>query len=309
MPEDWLAVALRSALYLDLMVVFGVALFGVHAMRESDRRSAMARQYVRVIGSAAALGIGLSLASMVVMAKAMTGASAYAELSAHVFSMIVTGTAVGLALVMRAVALLAVLAAVVALSTRPLPRLSVLSAIGAVALATLAWAGHGAMDDGMRGVFHLVIDIAHLLAAGAWVGALVAFVMLASVAKDASPEAADLLGRASNGFAHIGTLIVATLVVTGVANYFLIAGPTLDGLPGTAYGNLLLVKLALFALMLLLAAANRYRLSPRLAAALCIGSYAEAVAVLRRSLVMEASLAGLILVLVAWLGVLSPTGA
>lgn len=308
MPEDWLVVVLRFALYLDLMAVFGVALFGVHAMREGDRRSSIARQYVRVIGGAAGLGIGLSLASMAVMAKAMTGASAYAELTAHVFSMIVTGTAVGLALVMRTVALLAACAAIVALSTRPLPRFWVLSAFGAVALATLAWAGHGAMDDGMRGGFHLVIDIAHLLAAGAWVGALVAFVMLASAAKGASPEAVDLLGRASKGFARIGTLIVATLAVTGVANYLLIVGPTAEGLLSMAYGGLLLVKLALFALMLLLAAANRYRLSPRLAAALRVGSYAEAVALLRRSLVMEASLAGLILVLVAWLGVLSPTG-
>lgn len=211
------------------MVVFGVALFGVHAMREDDRRLPIARRYVRVVCGAAVLGIGLSLASMVVMAKAMTGASAYAELTAHVFSMIVTGTAVGVALVMRAVALLAGLAAIVALSTRPLPPLSVPSAFGAVALATLAWAGHGAMDDGMRGAFHLVIDIAHLLAAGAWVGALVAFVMLASAARGASPEAVDLFGRASNGFARIGTLIVATLAVTGVVNYFLIAGPTLDG--------------------------------------------------------------------------------
>lgn len=309
MPEDWLAVALRFALYLDLMVVFGVALFGVHAMREGDRRSSVARQYVRVIGGAAGLGIVLSLASMVVMAKAMTGASAYAELTAHVFGMILTGTAVGLTGALRVAALLAALAVVVVCSARSLPRFGMLSAFGAAALVTLAWAGHGAMDDGMRGTFHLGIDVAHLLAAGAWVGALAAFVMLASAARGASLEAADLLGRASNGFAHIGTLIVATLVVTGVANYLLIAGPTVDSLLGTAYGNLLLVKLALFALMLLLAAANRYRLSPRLAAALRVGSYGEAVTALRGSLVMEASLAGLILVLVAWLGVLSPTGA
>jgi putative copper export protein len=40
----------------------------------------------------------------------------------------------------------------------------------AVALATLAWTGHGAMDEGAKGWAHLLADILHLLAAGAWSG-------------------------------------------------------------------------------------------------------------------------------------------
>lgn len=312
MPEDWFVVGLRFALYLDLMVLFGVALFcvnaGIHAMRPDDRHSTVARRYVRAIGTAAALGIGLSLASMVVMAKAMTGASEYAELTAHVFGMIVTGTSVGLAWTARIAVLLAALAAIALLRARPGLRLSVLSALGAVALATLAWAGHGAMDDGARGGLHLTSDIAHLLAAGAWVGALFAFVILSMEARGPSIEAAALLGRASNGFARLGTVIVATLALTGAINYALIVGPTVQGLLSTAYGGLLLAKLVLFALMLALAATNRYRLSPRLASALRDGDHAQAVATLHRSLLTEACLAALILALVAWLGVLSPTG-
>lgn len=309
MPEDWLVVALRFALYLDLMVLFGVALFGIHAMRPDDRSSIVARRYIRIVGIAAVLGIGLSLASMAVMAKAMTEASTYAELTAHVFGMIMTGTLVGMAWTARMAVLLATLVAVAVLRPHPAWRFGVVSALGAVALATVAWAGHGAMDDGTRGGLHLASDIAHLMAAGAWVGALVAFVVLAMEAREPSPGAVDLLGRTSNGFARIGTVIVATLVVTGTVNYVLIVGPTVNGLLTTAYGNLLLLKLVLFLLMLGLAAANRYRLSPRLERALRNGAHAGAVSALRRSLVTEASLAALILVLVAWLGVLSPTGA
>ena len=308
MPDDWLVVALRFALYLDLMVLFGVPLFSLHAMRPDDRTSALAWKYVRIVGLAAVLGIGLSLVSMVMMAKAMTGASEYAELTAHVFGMIMTGTSVGLAWTARIVVLLAVLALIAALRTRPALRFGALAALGAVALATVAWAGHGAMDDGTRGGLHLGSDIAHLLAAGAWVGALFAFVVLSKGARGASSEVADLLGRASNGFAHIGTAIVATLVLTGAINYLLIVGPTAEGLLTTAYGGLLVAKLALFALMLVLAAANRYRLSPRLAGALKDGNHAEAVAALRQSLLTETCLAILILALVAWLGVLSPAG-
>ncbi|MGF2508145.1 CopD family protein, partial [Ralstonia pseudosolanacearum] len=117
------------------------------------------------------------------------------------------------------------------------------------------------------------------------------------------------LSGVSSGFAGLGTLIVATLAVTGAANYLLIVGPTVEGLFTTVYGGLLLAKLAVFALMLGLAAANRFRLSPRLAAAVRSGDPAGAVSALRASLIAEACLGGIILGLVAWLGVLSPPGA
>lgn len=315
MPDDWLVVALRLGAYAALMVLFGVALFcinvGVHAMRPEDRDALMTRQYVRVIGFAAMLGIGLSLASMAVMAKAIAGVDTYAELTAHVFDMILTATPVGLSWTVRMVALFAVLTAIALLRTRPaLPigTFGMLSMLGAIALATLAWAGHGAMSDGALGLLHLAFDIAHLLAAGAWVGALFAFVVLSMQARGSSPQTATLLGRATDGFARIGTVIVATLVVTGLVNYGLIVGPTVEGLLTTAYGRLLVAKLVLFAGMLVLAAANRYRLSPRLALALQDGNYAAVVATLRRSLTTEASLALGVLALVSWLGVLSPPG-
>ncbi|MFX5578711.1 CopD family protein, partial [Acinetobacter baumannii] len=62
----------------------------------------------------------------------------------------------------------------------------------------------------------------------------------------------------------MGTLIVGSLVITGALNYWLIVGPTVTGLFSSPYGQLLIAKLGLFGLMLALAAANRYRLSPLL---------------------------------------------
>lgn len=312
MPEDWLVVALRFGLYVALTVPFGVAFFGIHAMQPDDRNSTLARRYVCVVGFATALGIVLSLVSMVVMAKAMAGVDTYAELTAHVFDMILTATPVGLSWTVRVVALFAVLAAIALLRTRPALRFGALSILGAIALATLAWTGHGAMSDGALGALHLASDIAHLLAAGAWVGALFAFVVLSIHARGPSPATAThaaLLGRTADGFARVGTMIVVTLTLTGLLNYGLIVGPTVDGLLTTAYGRLLVAKLALFAGMLALAAANRYRLSPRLALALQNGDHAAAVTTLRRSLTTETSLALAVLALVSWLGALSPPGA
>lgn len=58
--------------------------------------------------------------------------------------------------------------------------------------------------------------------------------------------------------------------------------------------------------MLLLAADNRFFLTPALAAALKVGDGSSAVRSLRRSLLIESSCAIAILALVAWLGLLAP---
>jgi putative copper resistance protein D len=105
--------------------------------------------------------------------------------------------------------------------------------------------------------------------------------------------------------------LVAVLVATGLVNGWFLVGPTrLAGLWTTPYGLLLSVKLALFAGMLALAAANRFRLTPALGAALdgAVGP-TEALSALRRSLLVETSLAFAVLGLVAWFGMLAPVSA
>lgn len=303
---DWATVSVRFALYLDLTALFGLPLFGLYALRREEISSGIGSRYVAISSALAAVGIGLSLANIAVMAKAMTGASEYAELQSHVFEMIVTGTDFGAAWAVRLVAL--VLCLLVALFARRWPALQigVLAAAGGVALSTLAWGGHGAMDDGVRRYIHLASDIGHLAAAGAWVGALIAFVLLARAAS--TPETVALLSRTSNGFAQVGTIVVATLTVTGVINYLLIVGLTLPELSLTSYGGLLAIKLGLFGTMLALAATNRYFLSPQLEHAVKSGNHAAAVRTFRRSLIFETSAATLILALVASLGILSPAG-
>jgi len=78
----------------------------------------------------------------------------------------------------------------------------------------------------------------------------------------------------------------------------------------TIYTQVLLVKLAMFVAMLSLAAANRFRLTPKLAAALnSTSELRAAVGALRTSLLAETALAILVLAAVAWLGTLSPLDA
>ena len=121
--------------------------------------------------------------------------------------------------------------------------------------------------------------------------------------------------RSLDQFSIVGTICVLIIAATGLINSQLIVGVgNLGRSLGSPYGQLLLAKLALFALMLALAAANRWRLTPALAAAAAgidgiEGVDAEpdgAIANMRKSLIIEASAALAILALVAWFGTLEP---
>ncbi len=181
-------------------------------------------------------------------------------------------------------------------------------AASALAIATLAWTGHGAMDEGTLGWVHLSADILHLIAAGIWVGALVGLVLL--VARPvARVDAAHLMltHRALHGFGAVGTIVVGTIVVTGLVNTWLLVGiANVPNLPATLYGQLLIAKLVLFAAMLGLAALNRFRLTPVFERSVAADDHAAALATLRGSLCVETACVIAILALVAWLGTLAP---
>ena len=303
---DPVTIALRFALYVDLIMLFGLALFGLYSLKGQERVSGAVFNFESILVWAALIGILLSVAAMLQMAKVMSGVSSFFEIHRHILEMILAGTDVGLTWIVRVAAL--VLAAIAALFNRRAPTLSLLavSALGAIALASLAWTGHGAMDEGILRYVHFTSDIAHLLGAGGWLGALVAFVLLLRSKKLEGEQHLRLLSRTLTGFETAGALIVISLTVTGIANYVLIIGPEIGGLVKSTYGFLLTIKVALFFAMLVLAAANRYHLSPLLDRSLQTGSYAPAINALQRSIILEFAVAIVIVSLVAWFGTLSP---
>lgn len=274
-------VALRFALFADLLVLVGLAGFtAVHAPRRA-----------RVLAVLAVAGLSLSAAGLIALAAAMAG-TAITQIDRATIVMLVTGTAVGAAWIVRT----ATLIAATAFARQPL----MVALFAAVALATLAWSGHGAMDDGARGWLHCAVDIVHLLAAAGWIGVLVALLLLL-----ARPPASEQVARTAailHGFATTGSLLVAALVASGIVNVALLLGwPSFATLAGTLYGRLLLAKLALFAAMLTLASLNRFRLTPALAQ-----EPARAWRALRRSIAAETACGVMIVALVAWLGTLAP---
>lgn len=292
---DWPVVAARLALYLDLGLLFGLPLFvaSVPMWR---------RFHIGIwLGALAGAGLIASLAGFWLQMVAMLGDALWDD-PAIVWELVRT-TAFGWAFLIRLAALstLLLLALGLPMSLFKRPPLILCAAL---ALASLAWSGHAAAGEGAVGWIHLTGDILHLLAAGAWVGALAMLLALVAPRAAVSQAQVDAAHVALAGFSRAGTIIVALLVVTGLSNgAFLIAPAALPMLGTAPYGQLLLAKLALFAAMLGCAALNRFRLTPRLAAAI---SPAQALGHLRLSIAVETLLAVLVLALVAWLGTLPP---
>lgn len=285
--------ALRLALYLVLMLLFGRLLF---VRPELPRSISLTLAVVALI---------LVVIDAVNRLSGVLGIPA-ADIDPATAHWFLTGTPVGKAGLLRTVAVLAMLPLLASVTPlRGLRRLALL-ALSAIALASLSWNGHAAAGDGFGGTLRLVAGIVHLLAAGAWVGAIAAILQLA-----ARPQGLCLrertreLWQAAHSFALPGTIIVATLAMTGTYTYVDLGG-SVQTLIGTAHGRWLLLKLALVGGMLGLAALHRWRLVPALASSIRGGWQPRPLRSLRHSLAFESVLAVLVLACVAVLGTLDP---
>lgn len=272
--------AARAAAYLALLLVAGVPL---HALAAGQVLAFRARLVLALLAIVAAFASAWwALESVAAMAGIIL-----AELDQATAEVVLAQTPLGKVMEWRLTALAAVfLACFVPLRVLRLP---ILALAGSVALGSVAWTGHAGASEM---ALHRVSDVAHVLAAATWIGALAVFVTSAL-----SREGADNAALAR--FARTGSVVVAVLILTGLLNTLAIAGWPM--MFEARWFSILAVKLALFAAMLALAAGNRWRIVPALER-----GESGATARLRRSLVLEFA-AGLGVVgAVALLGVLDP---
>ena len=184
------------------------------------------------------------------------------------------------------------------------PRL--LAALASVIAGSLAAVGHTRTHDGPLRAIHALSDSLHLLAAGAWLGGLLAlgFIVYASLRNPYRAREGDL-GQTLVQFSSMGTAAVGVLLASGLANTLLIARP-LSGLTENFYGQLLLFKIILFGAMLALAAQNRFVLTPMLTENQEPRRNATIAHRLQRNIIAEQTLGALILGTVSVLGTISP---
>lgn len=261
-------------------------------------------QVLNWLSLAVAIGSGLSWLLLVVGQIADVGWQS--TLGNDMLLAVIQQTQLGQVFVLRA-ALAGVLAVLLLWQSAAWPR-AIATVVALALLGAMAWTGHAGAAVERSGLVHLVVDISHLLVAGAWFGGLLPLWLLIGHAHRACASGSISIASASlHRFSLLGLVSVFVLLASGTANsWFLVGG--LSGLTDTTYGHWLIVKLLLFVCMLCLAAINRMLLLTRLDtgdATEALAQY-QALARLRASTLGELGLAVAILLIVAMLGTLAP---
>lgn len=249
--------ALAAASYLQLaasLVLFGAALFPAYA------KSAVPWRVLRWSAAAALL---FGVAAVLLQSQ---------RLDATLAQLMLTGIG-------RVWAAQIALAAVLCVAATMRARIAAIAAIAALNVTLFALVGHANAIAGWPGA---AVEALHLLAAGGWIGGLVA--LLLALRAEASPELAQR-------FSAAGLCFVLVIGVTGAATLWQITGAAL---PMTAfgYGRLVSGKIALFAAALALAAFNRIYATPRSAWGALRNSVAVEVTLLAFVIALAVALAG-----------------
>lgn len=302
--SDWGFIALRWALFGTLGLLVGLpASARLSGRRDPPRAWSRDALLLLILVIPAIL---LSAFGFLLQVAAMAGTSV-GQIDGATFKSLLNNTALGFAFKVRLVVLAGLSVLIIAAMRGKVARWWIVASLGAIALGSMAWSGHGAATDGPQRWIHLATDIIHLIAASIWIGSLLRFLIM--LRRIRGPRGGDVLTttRALAAFASTGTVLVAVLAVTGLVNgwYILRDGELLAALAGP-YGQLLVVKLALFAAMVCLAALNRFRFTPALEICMNPSNQGPAVKKLQLSILLEFTAGMAILFLVSWLGTLDP---
>jgi putative copper resistance protein D len=303
------ALALPLTIVRALHFAAAVVLFGQFAyLAWVAPRGAPPARFRAIAGWSLAAAVATALAWLAIEASNMSGLPMGEALHGGTVGIVLSKTLFGHAWLARGALALVVAIALAAMGARG-ARSRGARAVGTIAaalfLAALALAGHAAAESGAQRLFHVVADALHLLAAGGWVGALVPFVMLLrAVEARPSAQALEDAAIASRKFSSLGIACVAVLALTGTVNACYALHRVAD-LFTSRYGEELLLKLALVAAMVALAALNRLALTPAIVSG--EARRAEpAVRALARNALAEVVLGFAVLAVVATLGITMP---
>ncbi len=244
-----IATVLRGVHVTALVSLFGTLLF-IAVLVDEVRLRRVLRRVARISAVGALLA---GLAWLVVESSVIAGADGVAA-TLRAAPVVAFQTHYGRWFVVRC-ALLAVVV-LLPLGTRVALFVAVALAGGVLAMQPLL--GHAGAIGGVAGAELIASEALHLLAAGAWLGGLLPlFIAVRMLPHEGA-------ATACRGFTPIGLAAVLLLAGTAVVQVVELMGG-LPGLFGTSYGHVALAKLALFFVLLSLAALNRLVLTERLA--------------------------------------------
>ena len=287
-----------------LLFAFGVSFFPLYAFSRSEpvASSKLRSRFKAGLLSACLIALASGLSWLVFTAASMAGSLSEA-LSPSTLTAVLGESGFGRVWTIH-MGLVIALCVLAGLERWGRPSSAILmSALSGACLASLALTGHTQEQEGLSFLVRVTADGAHLLAAGAWLGGLVALLAVLSSRAASGDRLESEISHVLMRFSGMGYGAVAILVGTGLVNTWYLV-PSLSHLANSLYDQILVMKLALFALMLLLAALNRFWLVPAIA-----GPAAKKTLVrLRQHVIGEQLLGVLIIALVSVLGTLAPFG-
>ena len=271
-------VAVKALACLGSLTAAGSALVAA-SLSALDRD---ARSMVRRLGLGGALAAALASGALVPLGAIYLAGGSWTGAVDPVLAGMVAASPIGVSLATRIAGLVLVVVSFATLAGRA-PRF--VGVAGAVLVcASFALRGHVLAEP--RVLLGALVTV-HLLGLSFWVGALVPLHRLAGHVDRA------YAGKVAGEFGRRALWVVPALAVAGGVLLVMLAGSPLDAL-ATAYGRLFAVKLAVFLLLLGLAARNKLRLVPAL-----LAGDAGAGARLRRSIALECVAVSVILVTTA----------
>jgi copper transport protein len=240
-PPSVLAVVGRWLFFIGVMGIAGIASTCLVALREIPRFAA------RMLGGAWVLG-ALGVAGIVEAEREAAGVSI-----GSLFS-----TSLGTTAVERIAAMAATGVAIVVASVAPAAVARAGVAIAGLGAAAEMWMDVAASHAGAQTpvALNLVAQWAHILAAGIWIGGLVTLLL----AVRGRPS--EVTGRAVRRFSTVAGIAIVVVALTGTFRAVIEVG-TIGRLFSTAFGILVIVKVALFVILAALGAINRFGNVPR----------------------------------------------
>jgi len=187
----------RTGHYASVLLLFGSLVFARTVARPAVAAAARATAeggrlrgfLAHVVAAALGATVLTALLWLWLLAASMSGRPLGAALEPRILALVLSATKFGHVWLMR-MALAACLVPTVTILWRRGGMLEASSpatlalALAALLLAATGWAGHAGDESGADGDIHLGADMLHLLAAGAWIGALPGLVFLLTRASD-----------------------------------------------------------------------------------------------------------------------------
>ncbi len=142
---------------------------------------------------------------------------------------------------------------------------SLVLAIGLLLSLSTSVSSHNAAATIYDPVINLLSDWLHLVAVGAWVGGLAYFAVAIASMNNLNEAKRKLVAGLLRRFSSVAVTCVGVIGITGIYNLVLEVG-SLTALFATPYGRIILVKIAIFAPMIILGASNQFFLYNKITA-------------------------------------------